>query len=207
VKHIKETWLAKRMTSLCLFWPIAHLSRMKTWKCSGATEHQLRETRSSSYIPGVANQSRDQEPHFLYHVAAKRHIIHMSTHEHHLVPCSLIHIPLLSKIYCKYHTPPTWQWQNSASHLLLCMLLSGTSGNYVRATGWSLLSYTLRFLKYKIKRIGWTSVSSLQGCGLGVAKSRRLLGGVGFLRTLGIEAGFFLSDSDNPIEYFFTPHS
>jgi len=44
----------------------------------------------------------------------------------------LTHIPLLSQIYCKYHTP-AWQGQNFTSHLLLCILFSGTSGNYVRA--------------------------------------------------------------------------
>ena len=51
-----------------------------------------------------------------------------------LRPCSsLKHIPLLSYIYCKYHTP-TWHRQNFTSHFLACMLFSGTSNNYVRAS-------------------------------------------------------------------------
>jgi len=37
----------------------------------------------------------------------------------------------LATFICKYHTPPTWQWQNFTRHLLLCMLFSGTSGNGV----------------------------------------------------------------------------
>jgi len=42
------------------------------------------------------------------------------------------HVPLLSWIYCKYHTP-TRKWRNFTCHLLLCMLLSGSSGIYVIA--------------------------------------------------------------------------
>ena len=50
----------------------------------------------------------------------------------------------------------------------------------------------------------------VQGCGVGVARSRRFLGGVGvgFPTTLGVGVGF-LSDSDSgsAIESFFTSHS
>jgi len=51
---------------------------------------------------------------FLYCVTAKSHIMHMGTHEHHSSSSSLKHIPLLSYIYCRYHTP-TWQWHNFTS--------------------------------------------------------------------------------------------
>ena len=78
---------------------------------------------------GVANQS--ETSHIAYYDTTKNHIMHVDTHEHHPISSSLTHIPLLSYIYCKYHTP-IWQLQNCTSHLLLCMLFSGTSGNYVR---------------------------------------------------------------------------
>ena len=44
-----------------------------------------------------------------------------------------------------------------------------------------------------------------QGCGAGVARSRRFLGAVRLPRTLEVEVGFFLSvsDSGRPIELFF----
>jgi len=64
-------------------------------------------------------------------VKGQNSTMHKGTHEHHPIYSSLTHTPLLSYI-CEYHTP-TWHWQNFASHLLLCMLFSGTSGNYVRA--------------------------------------------------------------------------
>jgi len=42
---------------------------------------------------------------------------------------------------------------------------------------------------------------SRQGCGVKVARSRRLLGRVGFFRTLGVGVGDgFLSDSVSPID-------
>jgi len=34
----------------------------------------------------------------------------------------------MKNIYCKYHTPPTRQWQKFTRHLLLCVLFSGPSG-------------------------------------------------------------------------------
>jgi len=37
--------------------------------------------------------------------------------------------------------------------------------------------------------------SRQQGCGVGVVRNRRFLGEVGFLTTLGVGVGFFLSDS------------
>jgi len=83
------------------------------------------------YITGVANQSKTKS-HISYCVTAKNHIIHMGAHEHHNVSSSLKHIPWLGQIYYKYHTP-TWQWLNFTSHLFLCMLFSGTSGNHIRS--------------------------------------------------------------------------
>jgi len=43
-----------------------------------------------------------------------------------------------------------------------------------------------------------------QGCGVGVARIQRFLGGVGFLRLLGVRVRIFLSDCDSgsPIELF-----
>jgi len=72
---------------------------------------------------------RDQQPHFLL-CYRKDHITHVGTHAHHPISSSLKHVPLLSYIYCNNHTP-TWQGQN-LSDLLLCMLFSRTSSNYVR---------------------------------------------------------------------------
>jgi len=82
-------------------------------------------------MPGVAKQS-ETSSHISYCVTAKSHTIHVSTHEHHPISSSLKHVPLLSYIYCKYHTP-RWQGQNFTSHLLSCTLFRGTSGNYARA--------------------------------------------------------------------------
>jgi len=68
-------------------------------------------------------------------VLLQRATSHMGTHEHNLVSSSsssLTHIPLFIQICCKYHTP-IWQWQNFTSHLLLCIVYSRTSGNYIRA--------------------------------------------------------------------------
>ena len=62
------------------------------------------------------------------------------------ISSSLKHVPLLSHIYCKYNTP-TWQGQNFTSHLLLCMLFSGTSNNYVRAA-WNRAKSHMRLASY-----------------------------------------------------------
>jgi len=43
----------------------------------------------------VVNQSKTNS-HISYCVTAKSHIIHMDTHEHHLISPSLTHVPLLS---------------------------------------------------------------------------------------------------------------
>jgi len=48
-----------------------------------------------SSVPGVVNQS-ETNSHISYCVTAKSHIIHMDTHEHHLISPSLSHTPLLS---------------------------------------------------------------------------------------------------------------
>jgi len=47
-----------------------------------------------------------------------------------------------------------------------------------------------------------------QNFGVGVVRNQRFLGGVGFLTTLGVGVGFFLSDSNSggPIGSFFTSH-
>jgi len=82
-------------------------------------------------MPGVANQSETNN-HISDCVTAKSHMIHMGTQEHHPISSSLKHVPLHSCVYCKYHTP-IWKGQNFTSHLLLCMLLSETSDDYVRA--------------------------------------------------------------------------
>jgi len=72
---------------------------------------------------------RVQQPHFLLcyqratYTWAQMNITPSLAHSKH--------VPLLSYVYCKYHTP-AWQGQNFRSHLLLCMF-SGTSGNYQRA--------------------------------------------------------------------------
>jgi len=79
-------------------------------------------------MPGVANQSETNN-HTSDCVTAKSHI-HVGTQEHHPISSSLKHVPWRSCIYCKYHTP-TWQGQKFTSHLLLCMLFSETSDNYV----------------------------------------------------------------------------
>jgi len=82
-------------------------------------------------MSGMANQS-ETNSHISHCVTAKSHITHVGTHERHPISSSLKHVPLLSYIYCKYHTP-TWQGQKFTSRLLLCMLFSGISNNYVRA--------------------------------------------------------------------------
>jgi len=100
-------------------------------------------------IPGLANQS-ETKSYISYSVTAKTHIIHTDTHEYQSPHFFLTHThTFASYICCNYHTP-TWQWQNFTRHLLLCMLFSGTSGNYVRAAGnwaasrgWPSLGYTV----------------------------------------------------------------
>jgi len=91
----------------------------------------------------------DQEPHFLL-CYRKSHIIHMDTHKHHHISSLLTHIPLLSQIYCKYHTP-TWQWQNFTRHLLFCMLLTGTYGNYIRAAS----NRAMSRMRLASRAVGW----------------------------------------------------
>ena len=41
-----------------------------------------------------------------------------------------------------------------------------------------------------------------QGCGVGVITSRRFLGGVGFLTTLGVRVGFFCPTLDVQLDHF-----
>ena len=83
--------------------------------------------------------------HFSYCVTAKSRTINVGTHEHHTISSLFKHdsLNLLSYIYFKYHTP-TWQGQKFTSHLLLCMLFSGTSETYVR-TAWNWAKRHMRF--------------------------------------------------------------
>jgi len=45
----------------------------------------------------------------------------------------------------------------------------------------------------------------MQGCGVGVVSSRRFLGGVGFLTTLGVGGGFFYPTPDVQLDNFLHP--
>jgi len=62
-------------------------------------------------------------------VLQQRAISYTWTHMKNITPSlPYPHTYLHSQIYCKYHTPPTRQWQNFTRHLLLYMVFSGTSG-------------------------------------------------------------------------------
>jgi len=87
-------------------------------------DSKMSEADEDSYKSKVASQS-ETKSHISYCVAAKSRITHMDTHQHHTISSTLTHIPLISFVYCKYHTPE-W-WQKFTSRLFLCMLLSRKS--------------------------------------------------------------------------------
>jgi len=96
---------------------------------------------SATYTAFFRHESRcgrpvgHQEPHFVFvlpqraasythgHTRTSPHLLLTHTHTYLCLARSFVNT-----------TPPTSQWQNLTSHLLLCMLFSGTFGNYVKGS-------------------------------------------------------------------------
>ena len=65
---------------------------------------QIVAARMAGTRAGVPNQF-ETKSHISYCVTAKSHIIHKGIQENYPISYLLTHIPLLTCIYCKCHTP------------------------------------------------------------------------------------------------------